>query len=118
MSRHYPPGRHPVDDLIRNHLRRSGAEYAEFTDPLTNVTTNLLRDLLRLVDAALEDEDIDPAVSRRVLERVIYGAVPLPSHVQERKDLEKRMIDLAVMMPPKLNRVDPSDLPPSPGGTT
>ena len=45
MSRHYPHGRHPVDDLIRNHLRRTGAERADATDPLTSLTINLLRDL-------------------------------------------------------------------------
>jgi hypothetical protein len=100
MSRDHLHGRRRVDELIRRHLRRSGTEHADLTDPLTHLTTGVLRDILRLVDAALDDEQIDPAIARRILERIIYGAVPLPSHVEERKRLERLAIDFAAQASP------------------
>lgn len=99
MSRYYPAGRHRVDELIAEHLHRSGADRAEATDALTSLTVGLLRDMLRLVDAAMEDEEIDPATARRILERAIFGAVPLPGHVQARRDMEKQMWVSAADLP-------------------
>jgi hypothetical protein len=87
------PSAPSVSERIDRHLRRTGGR-AYYDDALTSLTINLTRDVLTLVDAALDDEGIDPVVAGRVIDRVIYGAVPLPEHVAERKRREEHLIRL------------------------
>jgi hypothetical protein len=93
------PSAASVSERVDRHLRRTGGR-AYYDDALTNLTINLTRDVLALVDAALDDEGIDPVVAGRVIDRVIYGAVPLPEQVAERKRREERLIGLLKLAPP------------------
>lgn len=87
-------GRDPTtDDLLDRHLGRTGARKASNEDAAANVQVSMLRDLLRVLHAALDDEHVDPDIGRRVIERVIYGGVPQPSEVEQRLQMQKRMTD-------------------------
>jgi hypothetical protein len=70
--------------LLERHLVRTGGDAAIIRDPTSQFQVALLRDFLRVLNSALDDELVDPAVTRRVLERVIYGSVPQPALVDQR----------------------------------
>jgi hypothetical protein len=93
------PSAPSVSERIDRHLRRTGGR-AYYDDALTNLTINLTRDVLTLVEAALDDEGVDPALTRAVIDRAIYGAVPLPEQVAERKRREEHLIRLVKLVPP------------------
>lgn len=77
-------GREPTtDDLLDRHLHRTGADRAAHQDPAAHLQVAILRDFLRVLHSALDDEHIDPEVSRRVLERVVYGAAPQPAATEQ-----------------------------------
>lgn len=87
-------GREPTaDDLLDRHLSRTGAREAVRTDPFASVTVNILRDFLRLLRAALDDEHIEPDIARRVVERVMLGGVPSPSDVAYRAEQQRAFTD-------------------------
>jgi hypothetical protein len=73
-----------VDDMLNRHLFRTGVVDPYREDAYKYAVVGVTRDLLRVVEAVCEDEDLDPDVTRRILQRVIYGAVPLPSEVRGR----------------------------------
>lgn len=77
-------GREPTtDDLLDRHLGRTGTRRATDLDPASYFQVHLLRHFLRVLHSALDDEHVDPEVSRRVIERVIYGGVPQPAAVEQ-----------------------------------
>jgi hypothetical protein len=72
-----------TDDLLDRHLRRVGARDATSQDPAAHFQVAMLRDFLRLLRAALDDEHIEPGAAQRVIERVIYGGVPQPAVTEQ-----------------------------------
>lgn len=93
--RMYQFGRSRADWLLDRQMERTGARETTATDPYADMTTGYAREVLRLMDAALEAEGIDPDAARRVLERVVFGVVPSPAEVAYRQQTEKRLLDLA-----------------------
>lgn len=84
-----PTGRQPLD----THARRIGVK--PHRDAAAQFQAELLGNFLDVLQAALADERVDPETSRRVLERVIYGACPNPAEA----DLRVRMVeDMAAQM--------------------
>lgn len=70
-------GREPTpSDLLHRHLDRVGARKAVHQDPAAALQLNVLRMLLDVVHSACDDEHLDPQVTRRILDKVIYGGVP------------------------------------------
>lgn len=87
-------GREPTtDDLLNRHLGRTGARQTANEDAAAHLQVAILRDFLRVLHSALDDEHIDPEVSRRVIERVIYGGVPQPAEVKQRLATRKAFVD-------------------------
>lgn len=87
-------GRSPTtDDLLDRYLNRTGARRSAQQDPAATLQVALLRDFLRVLHAALDDEHIDPTISRRVVERVIYGGTPSPAEVEQRIAERTRMVE-------------------------
>lgn len=81
---HYMHGRPPLTDyLLDRHLGRTGAAASASRDPAAHLQVAVLRDFLRVLQCALDDENIDPDTTRRVIERVIYGGVPQPAVVEQ-----------------------------------
>lgn len=72
-----------TDHLLDRHLGRTGADASATRDPAANLQVAILRDFLRVLHCALDDEDLDPDTTRRVIERVIYGGVPQPAAVEQ-----------------------------------
>jgi hypothetical protein len=77
-----------------------GAQEAANTDPYTALTTDLLANFLHHFEIALEGEHLDPAVEERIIERVVYGALPNPEEVRRRLGVEQRLIDTTAKLPP------------------
>jgi hypothetical protein len=63
-------------ELLDRHLNRVGARQAVHQDPASALQLNMLRMLLDVLHSACDDEDLDPRVTRRILDKVIYGGVP------------------------------------------
>jgi hypothetical protein len=82
-----------TDDLLDRHLRRTGAREAALQDPAAHLQVAMLRDFLRMLQAALDDEHVESDVVRRIVERVMYGAVPHPAEVERRLAIQQRWID-------------------------
>jgi hypothetical protein len=78
-------GREPTaGDLLDRHLRRTGADRSADREPMSHVQVTMLGYFLTVLEAALADEHVEPSAARRVIERVIYGAVPQPPVVEAR----------------------------------
>lgn len=87
-------------DLLNRHLHRIGTPRPE--DGMAQLQIALLRHHLDLTHSALDDEGIDPEVTRRVLERIIYGAAPNPAETQERVRLYGEFGKLLRDAPPRI----------------
>ena len=74
-----------ADDLLNRHLARTCGNAAVVTDAAAQHQVAVLRDVLAVVRAALDDEQVPADVARRVIERVIYGAVPQLAQVSLRQ---------------------------------
>ncbi len=70
-------------DLLDRHLNRVGAREAVHRDPAAMLQLNVLRMLLDVVHSACDDEHLDPEVTRRILDKVIYGGVPQRPAVEQ-----------------------------------
>ena len=81
----YVAGPMTAKRLLERHMHRVGANKPVMTDVQAKYQYTLLEYMLSLVDTALQDEHVDPAVSRRILERLIYGAMPHPHEAEERQ---------------------------------
>ena len=66
-------------ERLQRHLETTGAGRAALTDAFANVQVAVLRDLLRLVEAACHDEGVDQRTMMAIVDRVIYGGVPSPA---------------------------------------
>ena len=73
-----PTERIATDDILKRHLRRTGADTTNLRDPYGQAQTSMLRLFLSVLQAALDDEHVEPRTAQRVIERVVYGAVPQP----------------------------------------
>ncbi len=75
-------------ERLTQHLqRRNGRTTA--ADASEQYQTAVLRGMLTVVEMALRDEDLNPAVTRRVLDKVIYGCAPRDYDADERATLTK-----------------------------
>jgi hypothetical protein len=105
-------GRQPsADQLLNRHLNRIGAQRAVDGDAASHLQVSMLRHFLRVMHSALDDEHIDPDVTRRVIERVIYGGSPQPTEVELRLKTQQAFRDYAAgdTRPTRIN-VDPESL--------
>jgi hypothetical protein len=75
-------GSRPSDRLSR-HIQRMAP--TEAIDPIAQVRINILRDLVDLTAAAMDDEGVPQVAADRIIDRVIYGGIP------HRTDAEHRM---------------------------
>ena len=78
-----------IDDRLRKLLDQDALHH----DTLYNVQFRLFRTWITHADMAMEDEGVDPAVARRVINRMLFGC-PSGADSQERMMREKQMIEL------------------------
>lgn len=82
-----------ANDELENARRKLGLDRALATDPLANYSMTVLRTVTAHVEDALEEEGVDPEVARRILHRVLWGALPHPVDAQVRMDMMAERID-------------------------
>jgi len=80
--------------LLNDHIDRMGLKQALYNDPTTYATVTITRGILGAVEAAMQDEGIDPEVITRVIRLTIYGSMPNPQDIAEKQLLHKRLVDL------------------------
>lgn len=100
-------------DMLNRHLDRTGSGAASRNDPTAQLQVNMLRQFLELVDAALEDEHVPRDTAIRVIDRLIYGAVPSPVEAAERQRLMQKIADLPLppLFGPDWKPTDSKDRP-------
>lgn len=91
-----------AEDRLERHLSRIGARQAVDTDPVTSVTCRLVRDVLRIVECALADAGIDEETAVGVFDRIVYGAAPMPSHVDVHQQVLADFTELAASARPPM----------------
>lgn len=85
----------PTDHLLSRHLHRIGADETNLRDPHGYAQTSMLRLFLNVLQSALDDEHLDPEVAQRIVERLIYGAVPQPPAAEQMEALYGRLTEQA-----------------------
>lgn len=80
-------------DDLRRHISRTGNDHSMAEDAATNFTMQITSGLLDVVEAALRDEGVDQGVIRRVLDLIIYGAVPNRGEVAMRQEMLRKLTD-------------------------
>ena len=89
-----------IDARVTRHLQRMGISREQFhTDTQLHYADRLLRSTLRLLEAAMEDEGIDEATASRVIDLVIFGAVPTEADVAARLARDRQMLDMIERQP-------------------
>lgn len=78
-------------EMLDRHARRVGVKPEQ--DVAAQFQMSLLRNFIDLLHSALDDEHMDPDVTRRIIERVIYGGMPNSAEVEYRVGLTERMAD-------------------------
>lgn len=81
-------------DQLTRHLRRVGIS-PHVVDAAANLQISILRDLINIAHSALDDEEIPPEVTRRVLDRIIYGGSPLLADIEIRGQMIKTVTEMA-----------------------
>lgn len=79
---------------LRRHIERTGNKVSVTEDAATNLTMQFTSGVLDVVEQALRTEDIESDVIRRVLDLIIFGAVPNRGEVAFRQDLLERLTDV------------------------
>ena len=70
------------------------------TDAYYHAQVQLFSSWLTQAEMAMEDEDVDPSVIRRILNRMVFGA-PTGSESYERIGNEKVMLDMLMKATPQ-----------------
>lgn len=81
-----------IDKLVRDHIDDRGLGEAYRNDTRTHITTQVARNVLRLVALAMHTEEIADPVIARVLHLVVFGAMPDPDDVRVRRDAEQSLV--------------------------
>jgi hypothetical protein len=79
--------------MMDEHIDRMGLRQAQLTDPATNATVTLVKGILRTVEMALRDEDVDPAVIERVKRLIVYGSTPNRHDITEKLELRNQLVE-------------------------
>lgn len=92
-----PPPPADVTRMLNEYLERTGGRSR---DAYGSYQENVLRGLLSVLEAVLADEQVPPAIARRILRGVIYGGRPRRSDEDVRQEMTKMLTDMAERLPP------------------
>lgn len=96
------------EEMLRGYLGRfPDVDHARRMDPLAQAQVTILRHFLATMESAMEDEGVESAVIRHVLQIVLYGGMPNPTDAAERAHVRDQRIHDAMH----------GDYPQFPGGT-
>lgn len=76
MTRPWEP--RDITARLGRHAVRLGDNLTKDKDSVEHFQIFLLRNFLDLLRSAMDDEEVDPEVARRVINLVMYGGYPMP----------------------------------------
>lgn len=92
-----------TDGRLNRHLTRMGVRQPAQRDAMATMQIRILRDLLRIVEAALIDEQVPADTVRGVLDRIMYGGCPQQADMEVREmDTRLRRLDLQGRTPDQI----------------
>ena len=78
---------------VHEHIVRRHLSDVMTHDAQSNYEAKLLSGLLDVVEMALQDENLTPQIIHRVLQKIIYGAMPTPAQVHSRIQVMQLAVD-------------------------
>lgn len=88
---------------LRAHIEMVGRERAMLTDPPFKYGMEIISEVLDIVEVALRAEGIDAAVTRRILDTIVFGSSTRESVMAEQVQrihlLDAADLDLATLRP-------------------
>lgn len=89
--------------------RKLGLNDATANDPLASYCTSVLRMLCSQLEDALQEEDVDPEVARRIIHRVVWGGMPHAVDATVRMDMLAERITRSSSGDPVPFRASPTE---------
>lgn len=86
--------------IIEDYFRRTGQPQDSALDAAFMYQRTVLRDLLARLEAILEDEGVEPAVTMRVIRCMLYGS-PSAADAELRMEREAVIKEMYLRMPPQ-----------------